>query len=59
MPEVAEQKKKCAYCNKERIASELFTRKLTYIMNKTVCHDYRLYCKDSPCAGYDQMAHEG
>jgi hypothetical protein len=55
----AEDIKKCAYCGSERPLSELKKSKLTYIMNKQVRQDYRLYCHDKPCAGHDQMAHEG
>jgi len=54
-----EETKRCSYCNSERPLSELKKSKLTYIRNKQVKQDYRLYCHDKPCAGYDQMAHEG
>lgn len=50
---------RCSYCNAERPLSELKKSKLIYIRNKQVKQDYRLYCYDKPCAGHDQMAHEG
>ena len=50
---------KCSYCEKERPVSEMKKSKLIYRRNKQVQQDYRWYCSDSSCAGYDQMAHEG
>jgi hypothetical protein len=55
---------KCAYCGKERPEEEMKPSKIifqdrhpggkAFVNSKTL-----LYCGDGPCAGNDQMAHEG
>ena len=60
---------KCAYCGKERPDNELKAGKIIYRTRKyhygkckhvaCVAEKTNLYCKDGPCHGYDQMAHEG
>ena len=63
---------KCSYCGEERPETEMERRKLVYRgqgwqparfgiqkWGQVVKTDYRWYCKDKGCGGYDQMAHEG
>lgn len=56
---------KCAYCGKERSAEEMLQATITFrdrnpITRKAFVNSKKQwYCKDSGCAGYDQMAHEG
>ena len=63
---------KCSYCGDERPETEMVRRKLVYRgqgwqparfgkqkWGQVVKTDYRWYCKDKGCGGYDQMAHEG
>lgn len=57
--------KKCAYCGKERPDNELVEGKIIcreddhYTRKQKVVTVTRLYCKDAPCRGNDQMAQEG
>lgn len=56
---------RCHYCRKERPMSELVPGEVSFIGSdpltgkRKVMHETNLYCKDSPCHGYDQMANEG
>ncbi len=55
---------RCAYCGKERPSEEMKSAKIIFrdrhpggkaFVNSKV----NRYCADGPCAGNDQMAHEG
>ena len=60
--------KQCSYCRQVRPISEMMQGKIVFQNGK---YDYmgkykrfvdeavNWYCKDKPCHGYDQMAHEG
>jgi len=58
---------KCAYCGRERPIGEMTQGKIVYRTSKCIGGRWRpvvsekvqWYCKDAPCHGYDQMAHEG
>jgi hypothetical protein len=56
---------KCAYCGQERPQEEMkqgeitFRDRNTYTGKAFVNNKINWYCKDKPCHGYDQMAHEG
>ncbi len=56
---------KCAYCGQDRPQEEMKQSKITfrdrniYTGKAFVNNKISWYCKDKPCQGYDQMAHEG
>jgi len=50
---------KCAYCREQHPKSEMMLGKITFISNGCICKEENWYCKNKPCHGYDQMAHEG
>lgn len=59
------EKKKCAYCGKERPVEEvaqgkiIFRDRNPYTRKAFVNSKANWYCIDKGCHGYDQMAHEG
>ena len=57
--EKEEDKKKCAYCGKERPESEMNQRKVRHYHTQRNLDSLRWYCTDNGCAGYHQMSLEG
>lgn len=59
------ENRKCHYCGKEKPESEMKQSKLTFrdrnpmTGKRFVNQKINWYCIDSPCATYDQYAHEG
>lgn len=54
-----EDEGKCVYCHQKRKKTDLQSGNITYINRGKVVTSSNLYCKDKPCQGYHQMAHEG
>lgn len=58
---------KCAYCGQEHPITGMIRGRITFLNGKYVGNRYKKfvdeaenwYCKNKPCHGYDQMAHEG
>ena len=56
---------KCSYCGDERKAEDMKQVEITFrdrdpwTGKAFVNRKRNWYCNDKPCAGYDQMAHEG
>lgn len=49
----------CAYCQKQNPPENLVDGTVIYRTGGGIARKTQKYCKDKPCAGYDQMAHEG
>lgn len=49
----------CVYCSKQNPPTNLAEGTVIYRTNGGVGRKTGLYCKDKPCASYDQMGHEG
>lgn len=59
MEETKMETVKCAYCYAERPIVEMMRGKIYFRSSKRLMEATNWYCKDKPCHGYDQMAHEG
>lgn len=53
------QKQKCVYCHALRTVAELRKGVVTHAEQGKIVEVYGWYCRDKPCNGRDQMAHEG
>ena len=50
---------KCAHCGAVRPIQEMEQKEIIYRRFTSLAHETNWYCKDKPCAHYDQMGHEG
>jgi hypothetical protein len=49
----------CAYCQKQNPPENMVDGTVIYRTGGGIASKTQKYCKDKPCAGYDQMGHEG
>lgn len=61
---MSNETEKCAYCYKVRPSEEMESYRLTFRSRDgrgkaILAHRMGRYCKETGCAGKDQMAHEG